>query len=100
MARLRLGLHQVPGLELLVGLEHGGDAHPFLLTELTHRREPIAGAEDAGVDGIAHARGHLLEEERFVSAGDGHEELLGWRMRAGNYPDPFQATSTVTATDR
>ena len=82
MARLRPGLHQVPGLELLVGLEHGGDAHPFLLAELAHRGEPVTGGEDPGVDGIAHARGHLLEEERLVSAGDGHEELLGWRMRA------------------
>ena len=89
MARLRPGLDQVPGLELLVGLEDGGDAHPFLLAELAHRREPVAGGEDAGVDGIAHARCHLLEEERFVSAGDGHERLLECRMRAAFLQRPF-----------
>ena len=88
MARLRPGLDEVPRLELLVGLEHRGDAHPFLLAELAHRREPVAGREDAGVDGIAHARSHLLEEERFVSAGDGHERLLECRMRPASYREP------------
>ena len=38
--------------------------------------------------GVAHARCHLLEEERFVSAGDGHERLLGCRMRRASYKPP------------
>jgi len=61
MAGLRPGLDQPAGLELQVGLEHGGDAHPLALGQPAHRGQAISGPQ--GTD--AH-RFFQLSGDAFV----------------------------------